>query len=80
MENATRFRAKLESGHRIPLGCGVTFSDPTVTELISHTLDFAFIDMEHNAHSLETPFRVTSWRQRVATPRRWCVLHGMMPS
>ena len=50
MENANRFRAKLESG-QIPLGCGVTFSDPTVTELISHTLDFAFIDMEHNAHS-----------------------------
>ena len=53
MENANTFRAKLNSG-QIPLGCGVTFSDPTVTELISHTLDFAFIDMEHNAHSLET--------------------------
>ena len=53
MENAGRFRDKLRRG-QIPLGCGVSFSDPTVTELISQTLDFAFIDMEHNAHSLET--------------------------
>ncbi len=53
MENARKFRDKLESGE-VPLGCGITFSDPTITELICQTLDFAFIDMEHNAHSLET--------------------------
>ena len=53
MENAGTFREKARSG-QMPLGCGVSFSDPTVTELISQTLDFAFIDMEHNAHSLET--------------------------
>ena len=53
MQNAQRLREKMQAG-KIPLGTGVTFSDATVTELFSHTLDFAFIDMEHNAHSLET--------------------------
>ena len=53
MENASKFREKLRSG-RIPLGCGVSFTDPTVTELFSHVLDFVWIDMEHNALSLES--------------------------
>lgn len=53
MENAGKFREKLRSG-QIPLGCGVSFTDPTVTELFSHVLDFVWIDMEHNALSLES--------------------------
>ena len=53
MENAPRFREKLRRG-QIPLGCGVSFTDPTVSELFSHVLDFVWIDMEHNALSLET--------------------------
>lgn len=53
MENAKKLREKLQRGE-IPLGTGVSFTDPTVTELFTHTLDFAFIDMEHNALTLET--------------------------
>jgi len=53
MENAKKFREKLKQG-QIPLGCGVSFTDSTVTELFSHVLDFVWIDMEHNALTLET--------------------------
>ena len=53
MENASKFRDKLRRG-QIPLGGGVSFTDPTVCELFSHVLDFVWIDMEHNALSLET--------------------------
>ena len=53
MENAKKLKDKLGRGE-IPLGTGVSFIDPAVTELFSHTLDFAFIDMEHNALTLET--------------------------
>ena len=53
MENAVKFREKLRNG-QVPLGCGVSFKDPTVTELFSHVLDFVWIDMEHNALSLES--------------------------
>jgi len=53
MENALKLREKLRRG-QIPLGTSVTFTDPAITELFSHTLDFAFIDMEHNALTLET--------------------------
>jgi 2-keto-3-deoxy-L-rhamnonate aldolase RhmA len=53
MENANKLREKLKSG-QIPLGCGVSFTDPTVSELFSYVLDFVWIDMEHNAMSLET--------------------------
>ena len=53
MENAAKLRDKMAAG-KMPLGTGVSFTDPAVTELFSHTLDFAFIDMEHNALTLET--------------------------
>lgn len=53
MENASNLREKLKNG-QIPLGCGVSFTDPTVSELFSYVLDFVWIDMEHNAMSLET--------------------------
>ena len=52
MQNAAKLRDKLHRG-QMPLGTGVSFSDPTITELFTHTLDFAFIDMEHNALTLE---------------------------
>jgi len=38
MENASKFRDKLRRG-QIPLGGGVSFTDPTVCELFSHVLD-----------------------------------------
>ncbi len=45
MENANKLREKLRSG-QIPLGCGVSFTDPTVSELFSYVLDFVWIDMD----------------------------------
>ena len=53
MENASKFTDKLNRGE-IPLGCGVSFTDPTVTELFCHVVDFVWIDMEHNALTLES--------------------------
>lgn len=53
MENASKFKDKLRSG-QICLGTGISFTDPTVTEALCSLLDFVWIDMEHNALSLET--------------------------
>ncbi len=47
------FRAKLAGGQTC-LGTVVTFTDATVTEALCQVLDFVWIDMEHNALSLET--------------------------
>ena len=48
-----RFRARLAAGETC-LGTVITFTDPTVTEALCQVLDFVWIDMEHNALSLET--------------------------
>jgi 2-keto-3-deoxy-L-rhamnonate aldolase RhmA len=53
MENALKFRKKIETG-QICFGTGITFADPTVTEALCSSLDFVWIDMEHNGLSLET--------------------------
>lgn len=53
MENANYFSDKLRRGE-IGLGTNITFTDPTVTEALCGLLDFVWIDMEHNALSLET--------------------------
>jgi 2-dehydro-3-deoxyglucarate aldolase/4-hydroxy-2-oxoheptanedioate aldolase len=53
MENAGKFKGKLRSG-QFCLGTGISFTDPTVTEELCGLLDFVWIDMEHNALSLET--------------------------
>jgi 2-keto-3-deoxy-L-rhamnonate aldolase RhmA len=52
MQNAQKFKDKIARGD-ICLGAGITFTDPTVTEALSSFLDFLWIDMEHNALSLE---------------------------
>ncbi len=52
MENAPFFREKLASG-KTALGTCITFTDATITEALSSVLDFVWIDMEHNAMSLE---------------------------
>ena len=44
MKNAKTLRGKM-GREEIPLGTGVSFTDPVVTELFSHTLDFVFINM-----------------------------------
>ena len=41
-------REKLRAG-QIVLGAGITLSDPTVTEAIAPSVDFVWIDLEHNA-------------------------------
>ena len=46
-------RAKLRAGE-IVLGAGITLTDPTVTEAIAHSVDFVWIDMEHNATTTES--------------------------
>lgn len=47
-ENVKRFREKLSSG-RLCIGTGITFSDPAVTEALSPSVDFVWIDLEHNS-------------------------------
>src|SRR5688572_21745552 len=47
-----RMREKLRSG-KIVLGAGITLSDPTVTEAIAPSVDFVWIDLEHNALTVE---------------------------
>ena len=47
-----RMREKLRAG-KIVLGAGITLSDPTVTEAIAPSVDFVWIDLEHNALTVE---------------------------
>src|SRR5438876_11761377 len=53
VNNGAAFRDKLQRG-QVCLGTGITFGDPTVSEALCGTLDFVWIDMEHNPLSLET--------------------------
>jgi len=53
LDHADTFRTKLKQG-RTCLGTVITFTDPTVTEVLCQVLDFVWIDMEHNALTLET--------------------------
>lgn len=53
MMDARKFRERIRQGE-VLLGTGISFTDPTVTEALSGLLDFVWIDMEHNAFSLET--------------------------
>ncbi len=52
MENARYFKEKIRRGE-ICLGTALSITDPTVTEALCPILDFVWIDMEHNAFSLE---------------------------
>jgi 2-dehydro-3-deoxyglucarate aldolase/4-hydroxy-2-oxoheptanedioate aldolase len=52
VDNAVTFRDKLRRG-QLCLGTCITFGDPTVTEALAGSLDFIWIDMEHNPLSLE---------------------------
>ena len=53
MENASYFKDKIRSGE-LCMGTNITFTDPTATEALCQALDYVWIDMEHNALSLET--------------------------
>lgn len=52
MKNAMKFREKLHR-HQMCLGVAINFYDPTVTDSLCSLVDFVWIDMEHNALSLE---------------------------
>ena len=47
------FRDKLARQHRC-LGPGITFTDPSVTEGLAESVDFVWIDMEHNPLGFES--------------------------
>lgn len=47
-----RMREKLRAGKTV-LGVGITLSDPTVTEALAPSVDFVWIDLEHNALTTE---------------------------
>lgn len=48
-----RMRDKLRNG-QVVLGAGITLADPTVTEALAATVDFVWIDLEHNALTTES--------------------------
>lgn len=53
LSNIHKFREKLSAG-TFCLGPGITFSDPAVTEAICDSVDFLWIDLEHNPIGVET--------------------------
>ena len=48
-----RMREKLRAGETV-LGAGITLTDPTVTEALAPSVDFFWIDLEHNAMTTES--------------------------
>lgn len=53
MDRKTRFAEKLSKAEPA-IGTCISFSDPTVTELIAEDMDFVWIDMEHGPQTLQT--------------------------
>ena len=51
--NINKMRDKLRAGE-IVLGAGITTTDPTVTEALAGSVDFVWIDLEHNAMTTES--------------------------
>ena len=51
--NINRLREKLRGGE-IAFGAGITFTDSAVTEAIAASVDFFWIDLEHNATTTES--------------------------
>ena len=52
MQNARTFREKLRSG-KVCVGTGISLSDAAVTEALAGSVDYVWIDSEHNPMSLE---------------------------
>jgi 2-dehydro-3-deoxyglucarate aldolase/4-hydroxy-2-oxoheptanedioate aldolase len=48
-----RMREKLRGGETV-LGAGISITDPTVTEALAPSVDFFWIDLEHNAMTTES--------------------------
>lgn len=53
ISNIHKFREKLAAG-KFCLGAGITFMDPSVVEALAPSVDFFWIDLEHNPTSLES--------------------------
>ena len=53
ISNIHKFREKLDAGVFCQ-GAGITFSDPAVVEALADSVDFVWIDLEHNPTSLES--------------------------
>ena len=53
MNHLDLFRQRLDSG-KLCLGPSITLSDPIVTEALAPSVDFFWIDLEHNPTSLES--------------------------
>lgn len=53
MNHLDLFRQRLDSG-KLCLGPSITLSDPVVTEALAPSVDFFWIDLEHNPASLES--------------------------
>ncbi len=51
--NTKAFRERMNAG-RLCLGPGITFADPAVTESLGPSVDFVWIDLEHNPTDLQT--------------------------
>ncbi|MBM3971477.1 MAG: 4-hydroxy-3-methylbut-2-en-1-yl diphosphate synthase [Planctomycetes bacterium] len=51
--NINKMREKLAAGE-IVLGAGITTTDPSVTEALAGSVDFVWIDLEHNAMTTES--------------------------
>lgn len=51
--NIDKMRQKLRAG-QVALGCGISLTDATVTEAIAPSVDFVWIDLEHNAMTTES--------------------------
>lgn len=68
MKKQGGFLDKLQAGELV-LGTGITFTDPTATEMLASMFDFVWIDMEHNALTLETvQLHLMATRGSSATP------------
>jgi 2-keto-3-deoxy-L-rhamnonate aldolase RhmA len=52
LKNALKFREKIKR-KQICIGVGITFYDPTATEALNGLMDFVWIDMEHNALTIQ---------------------------
>src|SRR5688572_1153433 len=52
MENVIKFKNKMRGGQTC-LGTAISFSDWAVTEALCSSVDFVWIDMEHNPLTLE---------------------------
>ena len=47
------FRQQLDSG-KVCIGCGISTTDPSVTESVAELFDFLWVDLEHTALTFES--------------------------